>query len=72
MSPEDLYERDLECGDLAVHEDSCQVELHLETHVHLGERATVGTIIYTIILHKFANADRQTVCVRKRQVAILA
>ncbi len=35
VSPEDLNEGDLQCGDFAVHEDSCQVKLYLETHVHL-------------------------------------
>lgn len=35
VSPEDLNEGDLQCGDFAVHEDSCQVKLHLETHIHL-------------------------------------
>ena len=35
VSPEDLNEGDLQCGDLSVHEDSSQVKLHLETHVHL-------------------------------------
>lgn len=38
VSPEYLNEGDLQCGDLAVHEDSCQVKLHLETHVHLNTR----------------------------------
>ena len=36
VSPEDLDEGDLEGRDLAVHEDACQVQLHLETHVHIG------------------------------------
>jgi len=35
VSPEDLDEGDLQRRDLAVHEDSRQVELHLETHIHL-------------------------------------
>ena len=35
VSAEDLDEGDLQCGDLAVHEDARQVELYLETHVHL-------------------------------------
>lgn len=35
VSPEDLNEGDLQRWDLAVHEDSCQVKLHLETHIHL-------------------------------------
>ena len=40
VSPEDLNEGDLQRGDLAVHEDAGQVKLHLEAHVHLGERNT--------------------------------
>lgn len=39
VSSEDLNEGDLEGWDLAVHEDSRQVQLHLETYVHLGEAA---------------------------------
>lgn len=35
VSPEDLNEGDLQSGDLAVHEDSCQIKLYLETYVHL-------------------------------------
>ena len=35
MRSEDLDERDLECRDLAVHENARQVELHLKTNVHL-------------------------------------
>jgi len=33
MSTEDLDQTDLECGDLAVHEDTRQVKLDLETDV---------------------------------------
>ena len=36
VSSEDLDQGDLECGDLAMHEDACQVQLHLETHIHIG------------------------------------
>ena len=35
VSSENLDEGDLQCRDLAVHEDSSQIQLHLETHVHL-------------------------------------
>lgn len=35
VSSEDLDERDLQCGDLAMHEDPGQVQLHLKAHVHL-------------------------------------
>lgn len=40
VSPEDLNEGDLQCWDLAVHEDSSQIKLHLETDVHLKTRET--------------------------------
>ena len=40
VSPEDLNEGDLQRGDLAVHEDAGEVELHLEAHIHLWERNT--------------------------------
>ena len=36
VSPEDLDEGNLEGGDLAMHEDACQIQLHLETHIHIG------------------------------------
>lgn len=36
VGPEDLDEGDLEGGDLAMHEDACQIQLHLETHIHIG------------------------------------
>lgn len=35
VSSEDLNEGDLQCGNLAVHENARQVELHLETDIHL-------------------------------------
>lgn len=38
VSPEDLNEGDLQRWDLAVHEDSGQIELHLETDVHLQRK----------------------------------
>lgn len=38
VSPEDLNEGDFQRGDLAMHKDSSQVKLHLETHVHLKEK----------------------------------
>ena len=37
VSPEDLDQGDLECGDLAMHEDPSQVKLHLEAYIHLQE-----------------------------------
>ena len=36
MGSEDLNEGDLEGGDLSVHEDSGQIQLHLETDVDVG------------------------------------
>lgn len=36
VGAEDLDQRDLERGDLAVHEDPRQVQLHLEPHVYVG------------------------------------
>ena len=40
VSSENLDERDLQSWDLAVHEDARQVQLHLETDVHLIESIT--------------------------------
>jgi len=43
VGTEDLDERNLECGDLAVHEDAREVELHLETDVlHKGKGGKKG------------------------------
>ena len=36
VSTEDLNQTDLERGDLAVHEDTGQIELDLETDVYVG------------------------------------
>ena len=36
VSTEDLNQTDLECGDLAVHEDTGQIKLDLETDVYIG------------------------------------
>lgn len=56
VSPEDLDEGDLEGGNLAMHEDACQIQLHLETHVHIGtidggrppqREAPVGDLVQT-------------------------
>jgi hypothetical protein len=35
VSSEYLDERDLQRGDLAMHEDTCQVQLHLKAYIHL-------------------------------------
>lgn len=35
VSSEDLDEGDLQGGDLAMHEDARQVQLHLKAYVHL-------------------------------------
>lgn len=36
MRTENLDEGDLQGWDFAVHEDSCQIQLHLETNVNIG------------------------------------
>ena len=36
VSPEDLDEGDLERGNLAMHKNACQIQLHLEPHIHIG------------------------------------
>lgn len=39
VSSEDLDKRDLQCGDLAMHEDTRQVQLHLKAYIYLtGKR----------------------------------
>jgi hypothetical protein len=44
MRPEDLNERDLQRGDLAMQEDTSEIQLHLETNIHVGPvDGTVGT-----------------------------
>mmetsp|Transcript_35223 Transcript_35223/g.88355 ORF Transcript_35223/g.88355 Transcript_35223/m.88355 type:complete len:558 (+) Transcript_35223:1414-3087(+) len=59
MGAHDLDERDLERGDLAVHEDACQVELHLEADINIGavdggappqREAAVGDLVQTAAL----------------------
>ena len=54
MGAEDLNQRNLERGHFAVHEDSRQVELHLEADVDVGSidgrrppqsKATVGNLV---------------------------
>ena len=35
MSSEDLNERNLQCGNLSMHEDTCQIQLHLETNINI-------------------------------------
>lgn len=35
MRPEDLNQTDLECGNFAVHVDTCKVELHLESNINV-------------------------------------
>lgn len=42
VSSEYLDKRDLQCGDLAMHEDSCQVQLYLEAYIYLpGKRNNI-------------------------------
>lgn len=38
VSPEDLDQGDLECWNFAMHEDTSQIQLHLETDIHLEEQ----------------------------------
>lgn len=38
VSSEDLNQGDLESGDFAMHEDSSEIQLHLETHVYLKNK----------------------------------
>ena len=45
VSSEDLNERDFERWNLAVHEDSCQVKLNLETNVNLEKRKKQSSVI---------------------------
>ena len=40
VSSEDLNQWDFQCWNLAVHEDSCQVKLNLETNVNLEKKET--------------------------------
>ena len=56
MGSEDLNEGDLERGDLSVHEDSGQIQLHLETDVDVGAvdcrrppqgETTIGNLVQT-------------------------
>ena len=42
MGSEDLDEGDLEGGNFAVHEDASQIQLDLETHVHLVKTTSVN------------------------------
>mmetsp|Transcript_39335 Transcript_39335/g.83813 ORF Transcript_39335/g.83813 Transcript_39335/m.83813 type:complete len:1257 (-) Transcript_39335:3240-7010(-) len=53
---EDLDQRDLQGGDFAVHEDAGQIQLHLETNIHVGSvdgrrppqgEASVGDLVET-------------------------
>jgi len=36
MRSEYLNQRDLQRGDLTMHEDSSQIQLHLEPYIHVG------------------------------------
>lgn len=38
VSSEDLNQGDLEGGNFAMHEDSCEIQLHLESHVYLKNK----------------------------------
>lgn len=56
MCTEDLDQRNLQCWDLAVHEDTSQIELYLETDIDVGtidgrtppeRESTVGNLVET-------------------------
>lgn len=38
VSPEDLDQGNLEGGNFAMHENSSEIQLHLETHIHLRNK----------------------------------
>lgn len=40
VSSENLNERNLQCGDLAVHKNACQIQLHLEPNIHLQRKSS--------------------------------
>lgn len=42
VSSEDLDQRDLEGWDFTMHEDSSEVQLHLETYIYLQEHQENG------------------------------
>lgn len=46
VSSEDLNEGDLQCWDLAVHEYSSQIKLHLETDIHLNRGGESMVLIF--------------------------
>lgn len=54
MGSENLNQRDLECGDFTVHENTCKVQLNLEAYVDVGSvdcgrppkgKSSVGNLI---------------------------
>ena len=56
MGTEDLDERDFQSRDLAVKENTCQIQLHLKTHIDVGSvdrwrppesEATIGDLVET-------------------------
>jgi len=56
MGSEDLNERNLEGGDLSMEEDTCKVQLNLESNVHVctidcrgppESEATIGDLVET-------------------------
>lgn len=44
MSPENLDKRDLQCGDLAMHEDTRQVQLHLKAYIYLTRKRETAEV----------------------------
>ena len=56
VSTENLNQTDLQCWDLSVHEDTSQIQLHLETDVYIGtidswtppkSKSTIGDLVQT-------------------------
>lgn len=48
VSSENLNEGDLQCGDLAMHENPSQIKLHLETDIHLKDRNILFSVPFPI------------------------
>ena len=59
MSPEDLDQRDLESRDLTMHEDTGQIQLYLETDVHLRQQTPYISIAYHTLLINTGNVQLQ-------------
>lgn len=62
VSPKNLDQRDLEGWDFAMHEDSSEIQLHLETHVHL--KSNSGDCVRKSNLRKRCNILNKTAHIR--------